>query len=77
MENNLKFYREKAGLTRPQLAKALGVDRTIVWKYEKQLLQPRDEKKIKIAQLLGATVEEIFFSPTVVLKTTKRDAVNQ
>lgn len=77
MENNLKYFREKAGLTRPQLAEAIEVDRTLVWRYEKGLCQPRDEIKIRIAKMLNKSVEEIFFSQPVACETTNNNAVNQ
>lgn len=65
MSNNLKHFREKKGFTRPQLAQAIGIDRTLVWRYEKGLTQPRDEIKIRIAKVLEASVEDVFFSQTV------------
>ena len=65
MGNNLKYYREKLGMTRPQLAEAVGVDRTLIWRYEKGLCQPRDEIKVKISKVLNKSVEQIFFSQPV------------
>jgi len=76
LNNNLRHYRENAGLTRSQFAEALDVDRTLVWKYEKNLCQPRDETKIRIAQLLNKSVGEIFFSQPVACNTTNSDVVN-
>ena len=64
LANNLQYYREQAGMTRPQLAAAVGVDRTLIWRYEKGLCQPRDEIKIRIAKVLNRTVGEVFFSPS-------------
>ncbi len=62
MKNKLKYFREKAGLTRAQLAEAIGVDRTLIWRYENNKCQPRDKVKGRIAQILNASVEDIFFS---------------
>lgn len=77
MVNNLKHYREKAGLTRPKLAEAIGVDRTLVWRYEKGLSQPSDKIKIRISKVLKKTVEEIFFSHAVAQETTNTADVNR
>lgn len=71
--NKLAYYRDKAGLTRKALGDMIGVDRTLIWRYEKGKCKPRDETKIKIAKALGETVEEIFFSVGVALKTTGTD----
>jgi len=70
LANKIKLYRESAGLTRSQLAKAIEVDRTLVWRYEHNKCQPRDEIKIRIAKVLKKTVGEIFFSQPVALQTT-------
>ena len=60
MKNKLKYFREKKGLTRAQLAEAAGIDRTLIWRYENNKCQPRDEIKIRIAQILNESVEDIF-----------------
>lgn len=70
MPNKLAHYRNKAGLTRKDLGDIIGVDRTLIWRYEKGKCSPRDETKIKIAKALGKSVEEIFFSSTVVCEAT-------
>jgi len=77
MKNKLKYFREKAGLTRAQLAETIGVDRTIIWRYENNKCQPRDEIKIRIAQTLNESVENIFFSQCVACNATNNNAVNQ
>jgi len=73
MSNKLAHYRNEAGLTRKALGDIIGVDRTLIWRYEKGKCSPRDETKIKIAKALGKTVEEIFFSSGVALETTGTD----
>lgn len=82
MGNNLEYFREKAKITRAELASMVNVDRTLIWRYEKGICQPRDEVKIRIAKAIGKTVEEIFFSPGVAHETTNEEsatteAVNQ
>lgn len=74
MGNNLEYFRKKAGITRAELASLVNVDRTLIWRYEKGLCQPRDEVKVRIAKALGKTVEEIFFSPGVACDTTEQSA---
>lgn len=76
MDNKLAHYRDKAGLTRKDLGDIIGVDRTLIWRYEKGKCKPRDETKIKIAKTLGVTVEEIFFSSGVASETTVADLLD-
>lgn len=70
VNNNLTYFREKASLTRKDLGELVGVDRTLIWRYEKGLCQPKDETKKKIAKAIGKTVEEIFFSSSVAYDAT-------
>lgn len=70
MTNKLAHYRNKAGLTRKALGDIVGVDRTLIWRYEKGKCKPRDETKVRIAKALGKTVEEIFFSSSVAYNAT-------
>lgn len=65
-------FRELLGISRKELAKRVGVDRTMMWRYEKGKSVPSDKVKIKIAKELGRSVEEIFFSNTVAYNTTTR-----
>lgn len=74
MGNNLEYFRKKAKITRAELASMVNVDRTLIWRYEKGICQPRDEVKVRIAKALGKTVEEIFFSSYVACKTTSSTA---
>lgn len=70
MKNNLEYFRKEAGMTRAKLASIVGVDRTVIWRYEKGICQPRDEVKVRIARALSKSVEEIFFSPDVASNAT-------
>jgi len=68
--NNMEIFRRALGISRNQLASCVGVDRTMIWRYEKDLSRPSDDTKIKIAKVLGKSVEEIFFSQGVVKHAT-------
>jgi DNA-binding XRE family transcriptional regulator len=65
MRNKLEHYRTLKGLSRSELAKAVDIDRTVVWRYEKGLARPRDEVKERISETLGVSIEELFFNKTV------------
>ena len=71
MSSRLEYYRNLANLSRIDLALLVGVDRTVIWRYEKGMCRPRDRIKIKISNVLGKTVGDIFFSENVALENTK------
>lgn len=68
--NRIEEFREMLGLSRPELATLVGVDRSMMWRYEKNLSIPSDRIKVRIARVLQRTVGEIFFSQSVVCDTT-------
>lgn len=70
--NNIAYYRKEVGISRKSLGDLVGVDRTIIWRYENNKCNPRDSIKVKIAKALDRTVEEIFFSPCVALNATSK-----
>jgi DNA-binding XRE family transcriptional regulator len=72
MVNKLEYFRNQAGLSRAELADLIAIDRTLVWRYEKGICQPRDEIKIKIAKVLGKTVGEFFFNLDVAYDATEQ-----
>lgn len=63
MENNLKKYREEAGLSQADLSEKSGVARTII-----SFLETEKDYNVKIntlialANALGDSVENIFFA---------------
>jgi len=69
--NRIKEFREGLGISRPELAFRVGVDRTMMWRYEKNLCTPSDRIKIRVASELKKSVEEIFFSQPVAYNATK------
>lgn len=68
--NKIEEFRGMLGLSRPELATLVGVDRSMMWRYEKNLSIPSDRIKVRIAGVLQRSVEEIFFSQSVAFNTT-------
>ena len=60
--NNIKFCRERAGVTQAQLATVVGIDRTAISKWESGETLPRADKLPAIAAALGCTVDELLTS---------------
>ena len=44
MGSRLEYYRNLANLTRTDLALLVGVDRTVIWRYERGICRPRDKR---------------------------------
>lgn len=61
MKNNIKQLRKQAGLRQEDMAQRLGVTRQTIIAIENDKYNPTLELAMKIARLLGRTVEEIFF----------------
>ena len=57
----LTTLREEKGLTKAELAEALGISPSAVSAYELGARIPRDEVKIKIAEFFGVSVLDLFF----------------
>ena len=57
---NLKKLRTKAGLLQSDIAKALGVDRSTVAKWETGIGMPRASQLPKLAKTLGCSISELF-----------------
>lgn len=61
IKNNLKLCRLKAGdLTQEQLAEKVGTTRQTILSIEKGRYSPSVGLALRLAQVLGATVEEMF-----------------
>lgn len=61
IRNNLKLFRLKAGdLTQEQLAEKVGSTRQTILSIEKGRYTPSVGLALRISQVLGATVEELF-----------------
>lgn len=57
---SLKKIREKSGLTQQELADQIGVRRETIGHLENNRYNPSLEMALKIANIFGLTVEEIF-----------------
>ncbi|UED72091.1 helix-turn-helix transcriptional regulator [Brevibacillus sp. HD3.3A] len=58
--NNIKFFREKQGISQEELGKQIGLSRTSVGRYERNQLSTPVNVAIQIARVLNTTVEELF-----------------
>ena len=59
--NHMKALRTEAGLTQAELATAVGVTRKTINTVENGVFIPSALLALKIAQVLGKRVEEVFF----------------
>ena len=57
---SLKSARLKSGKSVPDVMKFLGVSDSCVYAWEKGKRRPRPGKCLKLAQLYGCTVEDLF-----------------
>ena len=58
--NNIKKYREKAGLTQKEIAGLIGVERPAIAKWENGYSLPRARKLPQLAKLLHCTIDELL-----------------
>ncbi len=61
--NSLKANRARLGLTQQQLAERVGVTRKTINTVENAVFVPSTVLALKLAAVLGTTVEELFFLP--------------
>lgn len=52
--------RERAGMTKVQLADRLGVDISTVCKWETGPNRPKADEILRLAELFGCTIDELF-----------------
>lgn len=64
--NGIRNMRLKVGIKQYDLAVKIGVERTAVAKWETGKAQPRTETLIKLATVLGCTVDELLREPVTV-----------
>ena len=60
----LRTAREKSGKTQAQVAKELGVTESAYQRYEYDRIEPGVRTAIRIAKILGSTVENLFGAAT-------------
>jgi putative transcriptional regulator len=66
MVNRLKSLRESKGMSQEELAARAGVSRTTIWNLETNPQADTTTKTLlKIADALGTSVTEIFFTESV------------
>jgi putative transcriptional regulator len=63
LDNTLKLYRARQGLTQEQLAERVGVTRKTINTVENGHFIPSTLLALKLARALGARVEELFSLP--------------
>ncbi len=60
MQNNIKFERSRLQMTQQELADALGVSRQAIHAIETGKFNPSTLLSLKISQVFGKSVNEIF-----------------
>lgn len=58
--NGIKLFREKAGLTQQELAKALGIGPSAISMWETGDRLPRSDKLPELAKILGCSIEDLY-----------------
>ena len=66
INNKIKQYREKIGLTQKQAATKSGVTERMFQHYEAGTKEPSATKIIRIAEALDTKVEKLYETPTTV-----------
>ena len=61
--NNLREFRQAAGLGVTELAELVGCDKSMISKIEHQKVVPSAKLMVRIANVLGKPVCRIFFQP--------------
>lgn len=61
MKNRIRLYRKKKGLTQADFAELLNITRYKFRILEKGKILPSQEQAIKIAKILGLSIDEVFF----------------
>ena len=57
---NIKYYRKQKAMTQKELAKALGINMSLVSKYETGVVTPPLSKLNKMAEIFGVSVSQIL-----------------
>ena len=60
IDNKIREYRTRLKLTQEELAKKVGVTRLTIISLEKKRYEPSVGLALKLAKVLGCTVEELF-----------------
>jgi len=71
MSSNLRQYRESRGLSVDEVSTLAEIKAQTYYKYEAGTRFPSRKKMIRLAAVLGTSVEKIFFTDTVDHKSNK------
>lgn len=70
LPNNLRALRDKAGYTQHELAAAANISATVPSQIENVLRVPSLPVALRIASVLGCTIEDIWPNPYVISEVT-------
>jgi len=73
---NLKFYREKLGLSQEKMAKLLGISSKTLYRYEKGEATPKVGTVRKIADILGVDFYELTGMKPILKKAIHQTNIN-
>lgn len=59
----VKYYRLAKGLTQAALARAMGVDQSVISDWETGRSSPSSGRLPRLAELLGVTIDQLFSGP--------------
>lgn len=62
--NNIRVFRETAGLNQTELASLIGISSKTIARYETGLREPRSSDLLRIAKVLGCTTDDLIGNPT-------------
>ncbi len=62
MGKNLKFYRDKSGLTQEEVAEIVEVSKDYISMLERYIRKPGRELAKKLADLYGTTVDALLYA---------------
>ncbi|MFA6282235.1 MAG: helix-turn-helix transcriptional regulator [Candidatus Omnitrophota bacterium] len=63
MDNKIKEYREKLGLSQSDLQNKTSIDQSLIARYEIGEVTPPIPRAQKLAEALGTTITELFPNP--------------
>ncbi len=60
LKNHIRYYREIAGLSQSELARAIGVSQQSVNKYEHGVMNPGLATAVRLSDLFDVSVRDLF-----------------
>lgn len=77
MSLSIGIYRKKAGLTQAELGRRLGVATHTVWRWENGSRHPDIQTAVKIAEILGCTLDELSAQNPTMPRPKKQPATGR